>query len=158
MTEAEAKDAILEFLLDKEEESTFSAYSIDESNILEDNPLGTIEVLINKIGRADPEVAHVTIAETGCFIRKNNFTSVFIEQGGFTRYELDASNQKRKQEEREQLEIDLAKSNLEAIELNKQIAERNRKHQRSNKIATWINVGIGIINLVAIAWQLYKAG
>ncbi len=54
------------------------------------------------------------------------------------------------------LELDLAKSNLESNKLNKEIAERNIKTEKRNIVFTWINIGIGVINLVLIAWQILQ--
>lgn len=58
---------------------------------------------------------------------------------------------------REDLELTLAKSNLEANELNKKIAKQNAKNENQNKISTWINIVIGIINIGLLIWQILKA-
>lgn len=54
------------------------------------------------------------------------------------------------------LEFELAQSNIEANKLNKEVAERNRRNEKTNSIATWINVGIGLLNLAILIWQLTK--
>ena len=59
--------------------------------------------------------------------------------------------------EREKLENDLAKSNLEANKLNKKIAKQNQKNEKFNKITTWINVAIGLINIGLLVWQILKS-
>lgn len=59
--------------------------------------------------------------------------------------------------EKEQLEIDLAKSNIEANILNKEVAEQNTKIQKRNNITTWVNIIIGILNFLALMWQIIKA-
>jgi hypothetical protein len=59
--------------------------------------------------------------------------------------------------EKEKLEIDLAKSNIEANILNKEVAEQNTKIQKRNNITTWVNIIIGILNFLALMWQIIKA-
>lgn len=73
----------------------------------------------------------------------------------FTSFEeLDKKDAQEK--EFGKLEFELAKSNIEANILNKEIAERNRKNRIRNSIATWINVGFGLLNLALLIWQLSK--
>jgi hypothetical protein len=64
---------------------------------------------------------------------------------------------KREREEKEKIQLELAKSNLEANELNKAIAKRNAKDQKNNRIATWINIGIGAINIGILIYQLLNS-
>lgn len=59
-----------------------------------------------------------------------------------------------KLEENESLQMKFAKSNIEANELQKNIAEQNAKKEKRNEITTWINIAVGIINLGIIIWQL----
>ncbi len=66
-------------------------------------------------------------------------------------------NKQKQKEEKENFEIELAKSNIEANKLNTEIAKKNEKNKRANDIATWINVSVGLINLGIIIWQLMKA-
>lgn len=61
------------------------------------------------------------------------------------------------QTEKENLEIELAKSNIEANKLNAKNAKHNDKDRQSNKIAMWINIAIGIINIGLITLQLLKS-
>jgi hypothetical protein len=61
------------------------------------------------------------------------------------------------QTEKENLEIELAKSNIEANKLNDKIAKQNDKDRQANKIAMWINIAIGIINIGLITLQLLKS-
>lgn len=61
-----------------------------------------------------------------------------------------------KTKEDESWAIRLAKSNIEANELQKTIALKNESDRKANKTYTWINIGIGIINLVLLAIQLLK--
>ena len=83
------------------------------------------------------------------------------EMGGWLEYlraKVEHDNQIETQNrEKEDLELNLAKSNLEANKLNKKIAKRNEKNERKNMITTWINIGIGIINVGLLVWQILKA-
>ncbi len=62
------------------------------------------------------------------------------KDGGFTHQEDVAK-------ERVQIELDLAKSNIEANRLNKE-------NYRFNRIATIINIIIGALNIGLILWQI----
>jgi len=57
---------------------------------------------------------------------------------------------------KEQLETDLAKSNIEANKLNAKIAELNRKDSRLNKIFLIINAVFAVINIAIAILQLMK--
>jgi len=84
-----------------------------------------------------------------------------ISNGGWLKYitgienEIVETNNRNKL--KDTLEIDLAKSNLEANELNKKIAKQNAKNEKKNRITTWINIGIGIINVGLLIWQIIKS-
>lgn len=74
-----------------------------------------------------------------------------FNSGGWKKY-LEANKLLQEKElaeskYREKLEIELAESNLEANKLNKKIAKHNQRNEKKNLIATWINVGIGLINI-----------
>ena len=80
--------------------------------------------------------------------------------GGWLKYIKDKSNQekqtKSENKEREEIEFKLAKSNLEANKLNKRIAKQNEKNEKKNRITTWLNIAIGIINVGLLIWQIIK--
>lgn len=80
--------------------------------------------------------------------------------GGWLKYIKDKSEQEQQSEsenkEKEEIEFKLAKSNLEANKLNKRIAKRNEKNEKSNQISTWINIVIGIVNVGLLIWQILK--
>jgi hypothetical protein len=56
---------------------------------------------------------------------------------------------------KEQLETELAKSNIEANKLNAKIAEQNSQNESKNRIAMWVNISIGALNIVLIAIQIW---
>ena len=68
------------------------------------------------------------------------------------------AQEQAKIETKEQLEIELAKSNIEANKLNAKIAEQNRKDSRLNKIFWIINAVFAVINIAIAILQLMKVG
>ena len=64
---------------------------------------------------------------------------------------------KEKQEFKENIEIDLAKSNLKANELNRKIAKQNKENEKKNRVSTWVNIIIGLLNFLALIWQIIKS-
>ena len=75
-------------------------------------------------------------------VRVNEYTPQFKNLGGFKKLYADL----KKQEKREELEFELAESNIQANKLNKKIAKRNKKE-------TIINIVIGLINIGILIWQ-----
>ncbi|MGO4905715.1 hypothetical protein [Flavobacterium sp. W20_MBD1_R3] len=56
--------------------------------------------------------------------------------------------------EKEKLEIDLAKSNIDANILNREVAERNFKSERFNKKMSILNFIFIICNFCILIWQI----
>ncbi|WP_445721626.1 hypothetical protein [Flavobacterium sp.] len=80
--------------------------------------------------------------------------------GGWTKFLTDQENRENeielKQREKENLELKLAKSNLEANKVNKKNAKSNEKNERKNRITTWINIIMGILNIGLLLLQILK--
>lgn len=96
------------------------------------------------------------IIKHGCFnsLDKNQITQRFKNNGGFGgKYQEELKLIKRV-EERDKLETELAISNLEANALNKAIADKNDKNERKNTIGMWVNIIIGVLNIVLIVIQI----
>jgi len=55
------------------------------------------------------------------------------------------------------IEIKLAKSNLEANILNKSIAKNNEENEMFNKYSTIANIIIGLLNVGLLIWQMLKS-
>lgn len=55
------------------------------------------------------------------------------------------------------LEIELAKSNLEANKLNKEIAKRNSESEKFNKRISIFNFIFVILNFFILIWQIIKS-
>lgn len=73
----------------------------------------------------------------------------------FKSFEEIEKLEKAKQE-KEILELELAKSNIEANTLNREIAIQNRKNERHNRKATYINILIGLLNISLLFWQIFN--
>ena len=82
-------------------------------------------------------------------------TKEFIRQGGFKKEVQDELKRVEKERKKEELEIDLAISNLEANRLNKSIADKNDKKERKNTIGMWVNISVGVLNIVLLAIQIW---
>lgn len=84
-----------------------------------------------------------------------------INYGGWIKYLTETKNTKNEIDEknriRENLEIDLAKSNIEANKLNREVSERNAKSERFNKIMSIFNFIFVIINCCMLIWQIIKS-
>ena len=97
----------------------------------------------------------------GDFCALEKFGLEVFNSGGWLKYLSDKEKQDKAQElkirERENLELDLAKSNLEANKLNKKIAKKNAKNEKFNRISTILNIIIGILNIGLLIWQILKA-
>lgn len=80
--------------------------------------------------------------------------------GGIEKYlENEAksiSEQQSKVDTKEQLETELAKSNIDANKLNAKIALQNAQNESKNRIAMWINIAIGVLNAALLAWSIMK--
>lgn len=144
MTEAEAKDKILEFLVEHSERS-FNAEGILESKILNDTPLGTIELFIERIGDTYDKVARVNINSNGHFISSNNLTPVFLKQGGFTKYEEEQRIEKEKIREKEAIE--LRKSMID-LELSEKMLQEYPKTKWFARIAFIIGLVLAILKIL----------
>ena len=105
---------------------------------------------------SDYNVGEVSTQEDNSWIRKNLNTLEFHNSGGFIKKYNDEQKRKEqdkiqflKTKEKEDLEIELAKSNIEANKINKKVAARNKKE-------TIINIILGLVNIGLLIWQLLK--
>ena len=82
--------------------------------------------------------------------KANNYT--FVTE--LEKYMLSKAENDTKNWEKEKLEIELAKSNLEANELNKSIVAKNEADKKRNKTERIINISLGVLNLVLLVVQI----
>ena len=102
-------------------------------------------------------VGKISLEEDNSWIKPNINSIIFQRNGGFTKKAQDlvdksdrAKLKEIKNTEREDLEIELAKSNIKANKLNKKVAKRNKRE-------TIINIILGFLNVALLIWQLLKA-
>lgn len=88
------------------------------------------------------KVCDCTSQMDGINVRSNDYTLQFKNLGGFKKLYKDL----KKQEKREDLEFELAESNISANKLNKKIAKRNKRE-------TIINIILGLVNVGILIWQ-----
>lgn len=154
MNSNEIKDSILKYCIEKE---THVSASEIFKNLLPNITLEEIEELFAEIKNHNKNIADVRISEYACLIIPDGRTKSFINNGGFAKIAELENEKELKLSEKETLEIDLAKSNLEANKLNKKIAKQNTENEKKNRFSTWVNIGIGFINAGLLIWQILKS-
>ena len=154
---SEYKDLILRTCLKYPKEyltpNQLTSILLEEVNLKSDE----YEYLIKDIFKFEIKVADIRVTDKKCLISKNSITEKFLNEGGFAQIHKENELKSNKVLDKEKLEKDLAISNLEANELNKKIAKQNRENEKLNKISTWINIGLGIINIALLVWQILKS-
>jgi hypothetical protein len=154
MNSNEIKDSILKYCIEKE--THVSANEIFK-NLLPNITEEEIEELFTEIRDHNKNIADVRISEYACLIIPDGRTKTFINNGGFVKIAELETEKELKLSEKESLEIDLAKSNLEANKLNQEVAERNAKSEKFNKRLSIFNFIFIILNFCILIWQIIKA-
>lgn len=140
----EHKKVIENILFEFKKDSNGRMYTDNFARIIEDHNLRLL-------------ISRLIINDLGLVEKVNNQFLMLTKNGwDFTSFN-DIESKELAKELKENLEVDLAKSNLEANKLNKQIAKQNVKNEKKNRITTWVNIGIGIINIGLLIWQILKA-
>ncbi len=155
LSEAEAADMILSALLDSEKEY-LTIEEIKKDVFNDDLHYDMVLHVVKVMNQKASQFFKIEFGKNVDYIEKNGLTDSLKSNGGFSKIFENEESQKNLDEERENLERELAKSNLEANKLNKKIAKRNIKNQKINRITTWINVVIGLINIGLLVWQILK--
>ncbi len=109
-------------------------------------------------------VGEISLEEDNSWIKPNINSIIFQRNGGFTKKAqdlVDKSDKTKLKEiknaEREDLELELAKSNIKANKLNE-------KNSKFNNRVNFINITIGVLNILVgtivgiITYLSYKAG
>lgn len=154
ISEGNALDMILNYCLEQAEKP-ITPYVL-QKNLFSSLNIDEIKLLLKRIENAADKLADVRFGEHNTIILSNGITERFLKNGGFTGIEKENEIASQKRTKKEEIESQLAISNLRANELNEKIAIANDKNEKQNRIATWINVGIGIVNIVLLIWQLLK--
>ena len=103
ITEAEAKDLILEYAVNNNRNIT--SHEIHKE-VLPDCSIDEIEFLIEKMKNTTDKVADITISVHSCIITATGISKRFLEQGGFTKIEKHNLELKQKESERETIELE----------------------------------------------------
>lgn len=147
ITEGQAKDAILEFLLEEPDQS-FSPYKIKEA-MFPDLNLEEVTLLVERILNGAENVVEGNLGQfDNTFVKANGITKRFLNQGGFSKIEIELKADNERALKKELLEITLAESNIEANKLNK-------KNEKSNRWGMYINILIGILNIGLLFYQIF---
>ncbi|MBA0885145.1 hypothetical protein [Flavobacterium undicola] len=150
MKESQIKDAILKYCLKERADDNFTIATEVIKDVFPEMTNQEILYYISEIGKHPDIIIDYFDHNETYLIQVDITTKKFIEKGGFSKIE-------EKKIKKEKFEIKLAESNLAANKLNKKIAKQNLKNEKNNKITTWINILIGIINIGLLIWQVLKA-
>ncbi len=105
--------------------------------------------LFEKIQNTVDKVADVRISEYNCLITATGITKLFLEQGGFTKTEIETIKEKQKQLEKEKIEFEKSKIDLE---LAKKMLKEYPYTKWFARIGFIIALVLGVIELI----QFYK--
>lgn len=150
MTDNEIIDKILEQLFKSDSTPTSIAHFICKTFDIEEKKYAPFVDRLEAEGLANSHNVRYLMTIT-------DFGRQVCKKGGWLVHLDNSVKERQRQLDREQLEIDLTKSNIEANKLN-------QINARQNKRATIVNIVIGIINLlvafvsIIIAYLVYKAG
>lgn len=150
MKESQIKDTTLKYC---QKEGSDDNFTIVTEVIRDTFPEMTNQEMlyyITEIGRHPNIIIDYFDYNDTYLIQVDITTKKFIEKGGFSKIE-------EKKIKKEEFEFELAKSNLAANKLNQKIAKPNLKNEKNNKVTTWINIVLGIINIDLLIWQVIKA-
>lgn len=153
-TEGQAKDEILKYCIGQKRANIASTEL--QKNLFPNTSVDVVNILLQEIKDESNGITTINLNNRIKYISINGAAQMFLDQGGFEKKEVDSKSTSDFSKTKDNLEIELAKSNLEANRLNKKNAKQNEKNEKNNKIATWINVGIGIINIGLLIWQILK--
>lgn len=93
-------------------------------------------------------VAYVRRNSCGSSIERNCETKTFKERGGYQKYHFNELEKQQRKESRENLDTELAKSNIEANKLN-------QANSKFNKTTSIIVIIVGFINLIVFIYQVF---
>lgn len=104
ISEGEAKDLILKYCIDNNK-GLISSNEL-RKELFPNDSIDLVNLLLEKIDNTYDRVADVRMNSRTKYISSNGITSVFLEQGGFTKSERDAAELKEKEAEKERIEFE----------------------------------------------------
>ncbi|MFV5689525.1 hypothetical protein [Flavobacterium sp. ZT3R25] len=156
MSESKIKDEILKYCLIEGIHDNFTIATEVIKDVFPEMTNQEMLYYISEIGK-HPEIKIDYFDHNETYVIQVDIaTKKFIENGGFSKIEDIEIKNEAKKIKKEKFEFALAESNLEANKLNKKAAKQNLKNERSNKITTWINIALGVINIGLLIWQIAK--
>lgn len=132
-------DAILEFVLQFNGNGIMP--DLIKRDLLIDLNTSQIKQLIREIKQLKPEVAVVSEGNVGITICSNQLTKIFLNEGGFTKIESELISEQKALKEKNDLEWEKSKLDLE-------LAKKNL--EEFPKIKKRANIGLGIAIVLAI--------
>lgn len=144
----EKLDDLIEYNLKHLFESPNHFCWIMEMKDLNGQPLYESEKLARMMqskGLLDIDNERGDLSEFGFNIATNGGWKAYLKEK--KEFDQKIANEKT---EKERIELELAKSNIEANELNKKVERRNKRE-------TIINIILGFLNLTILAWQVLKS-
>lgn len=143
---------VLDVIINKIANVNFELLSRDfiDDDILAGNDDGEKELEFFRLISILKEIniANVRANSIGASVERNQNTIDFISRGGFKHYYMTELERQQREDSRENLETELAKSNIEANKLN-------QKNSRFNKITSIIVIIVGLINLLVFVYQVF---
>jgi hypothetical protein len=144
MTNNEIKDKILAYCLEKPDKNISASTII--KNIAPDKTEEEIEFLYKSMLNESDPVAEITISKYTCIIKANGFTKPFLDTGGFTKLESNINKAKEKAQHKEEVDLELAQSNINANKFNK-------NSTRINIFLTILNVILSLLVIYLTFWK-----
>jgi hypothetical protein len=155
MSNSEIKDKILEYSLLKGFDEHSSANEISKE-LFSDKSEEEIEHIFLEIQNDSNSIVEIIMTNDASLIIPNIGTKIFLEKGGYKALEKIEKNKAENDLQKENLETELAISNIKSNKLTRKIAKQNIKNEKQNQLVTRINIGIGIINIGLLIWQILK--
>lgn len=151
----------LDFIIDKvlELDNAISAHELTTAGLISERDNRQIELEFERLLTV---IEHYDVAQvnrnntTWNTIEPNRNTLKFQKQGGFKCLFQEELKRIENENKREKLENELTISNIEANKLNREIAAKNEKNEKQNKIERYINIFMGVINVCLLLWQILK--
>lgn len=144
--DAEKYDLILEYIARDENRNVNVNKHLLHKEVFPELNTDQIVRLIDEMEYLKPEVFRRYNKGTNSPITSNGLTKTFLEQGGFTKIKKDAIEEQRKIDEKDDLELEKTKVDLE---LAKETLKELPKAKRQSRLAI-------IISVIAIIFQIIQ--
>ena len=151
LTEGQAKDLILNYCM-KNKGGYISSDEI-RKNLFPNSTRDIVNLLIDKIDNSYDSILDIKSNERSRYIRSNGVTKVFLEQGGYTQSEKEEKILAKKEEEKQRLEFEKTKVDLE---LAKKMLKEYPKTKWFARIGFFLAVTLAIFELMKFFIEINK--